>query len=227
MFPTLPTPTPDFYPRPPRGGRHDSPFIVAFTSIISTHALREEGDEELTIKELVGKLISTHALREEGDPVSAQRYRPGYRNFYPRPPRGGRQERLDMRKEYCNISTHALREEGDPKNWPSTGGGQNFYPRPPRGGRRQVHRQVSPAFYFYPRPPRGGRQAKYKDGVMIQPISTHALREEGDFPIPKSTSKAKRFLPTPSARRATTAQAALRATLIISTHALREEGDHP
>ena len=35
-------------------------------------------------------------------------------NFYPRPPRGGRQQ-LQQRNGDCrNISIHALREEGDP-----------------------------------------------------------------------------------------------------------------
>ncbi len=39
----------------------------------------------------LGDLISIHALREEGDSVSsATRMRSWY--FYPRPPRGGRQE---------------------------------------------------------------------------------------------------------------------------------------
>ena len=56
--------------------------------------------------------ISIHALREEGDG--------GYfimarlkKNFYPRPPRGGRRALClycGLRKE---ISIHALREEGD------------------------------------------------------------------------------------------------------------------
>ena len=58
-------------------------------------------------------------------------------------------------------------------------------------------------------------------------ISTHALREEGDGLAGVSLKGSFEFLPTPSARRATSSvgtqnnkQAA------ISTHALREEGDH-
>ena len=56
----------NFYPRPPRGGRH------------AGEALR-----------VGGVVISIHALREEGDPsqISAARLPV---NFYPRPPRGGR-----------------------------------------------------------------------------------------------------------------------------------------
>ena len=35
-------------------------------------------------------------------------------NFYPRPPRGGRQQVLFERRQKELISIHALREEGDP-----------------------------------------------------------------------------------------------------------------
>ena len=55
-----------FYPRPPRGGRHDYLAALKAQQEISIHALREEGD------------------RMEPKP----RRKPQY--FYPRPPRGGR-----------------------------------------------------------------------------------------------------------------------------------------
>ena len=56
-----------FYPRPPRGGRPCNPLITNRKKlIISTHALREEGD---------------HPARRKT--ITAQ-------YFYPRPPRGGR-----------------------------------------------------------------------------------------------------------------------------------------
>ena len=78
--------------------------------------------------------ISIHALREEGDPtVSAHLILTLY--FYPRPPRGGRQnenKRHSRKEEFLStpsarrattgswwrilckiISIHALREEGD------------------------------------------------------------------------------------------------------------------
>ena len=145
------------------------------------------------------------------------------------------------------ISIHALREEGD---------------KPP--GRPSL-----PTPYFYPRPPRGGRPINFNTDVLADPISIHALREEGDlrllgrslhsfyfYPRPPrggrpwillTTSRASRFLSTPSARRATSCArrwriiskflstpSARRATLsvrqkqqpqVISIHALREEGD--
>ena len=81
--------------------------------VISIHALREEGDEEqreemakavlflstpsarratFQWEEMrMGKMISIHALREEGDHSPGQ-YPGAGANFYPRPPRGGRQE---------------------------------------------------------------------------------------------------------------------------------------
>ena len=33
-----------FYPRPPRGGRHEIDSYLEETKLISIHALREEGD---------------------------------------------------------------------------------------------------------------------------------------------------------------------------------------
>ena len=56
--------------------------------MISTHALREEGDFT-GYAYIVGFKISTHALREEGDRIR-QRVDARPLDFYPRPPRGGR-----------------------------------------------------------------------------------------------------------------------------------------
>ena len=84
----------------------------------------------------------------------------------------------------------------------------------------------SPYAYFYPRPPRGGRQSPAPanffrislflstpsarratfDGPTIyreEPISIHALREEGDCCGLLCFLHHNRFLSTPSARRAT------------------------
>ena len=51
---------------------------------------------------MVGKfstsmVISIHALREEGDQRAAAGRHRKQQNFYPRPPRGGRQSRLIYR----------------------------------------------------------------------------------------------------------------------------------
>ena len=57
-------------------------------------------------------MISTHALREEGDMVRCT-LRETVFNFYPRPPRGGRPAVGSCKFATPLISTHALREEGD------------------------------------------------------------------------------------------------------------------
>ena len=56
-------------------------------------------------------LISTHALREEGDFYKSIRFCKIF-YFYPRPPRGGRPGANGW-TTINQISTHALREEGD------------------------------------------------------------------------------------------------------------------
>ena len=125
--------------------------------------------------------ISIHALREEGD-RSDRPCCSDYRDFYPRPPRGGRRSVPFRRGQPCqDISIHALREEGDIFITWSAESRPYFYPRPPRGGRLQTRREcyVCRIFLstpsarratltftyneenvpdFYPRPPRGGRR---------------------------------------------------------------------
>ena len=55
-----------FYPRPPRGGRHQCAMSYITTFNISIHALREEGDWMISLSRAIPS-ISIHALREEGD----------------------------------------------------------------------------------------------------------------------------------------------------------------
>ena len=57
--------------------------------------------------------------------------------------------------------------------------------------------------YFYPRPPRGGRPAALRPVTPERWISIHALREEGDRLMDYCFYELKKFLSTPSARRAT------------------------
>ena len=88
-------------------------------------------------------------------------------NFYPRPPRGGRQPGCRPRCRFSKISIHALREEGDESQHHTVAFPLDFYPRPPRGGRRAVNALLSP----------------------FKPISIHALREEGDHTTTKQEDK--------------------------------------
>ena len=66
----------------------------------------------MLISIIVSPHISIHALRKEGD-TSAPRAAGTTRNFYPRPPQGGRRLQLQDRRLQLGISIHALRKEGD------------------------------------------------------------------------------------------------------------------
>ena len=204
-MPIMGTAKKNFYPRPPRGGRRCQAAARVTILWISIHALREEGDrcspmiatrggkpflstpsarratEQRYVQNVEG-CISIHALREEGDcrvPIMGT----AKKNFYPRPPRGGRRCQAAARVTILWISIHALREEGDRCSpMIATRGGKPFLSTPSarRATREWQENMSSTAYHFYPRPPRGGR-----------PFS---------FP-PAPTVEA--FLSTPSARRAT------------------------
>ena len=147
-------------------------------------------------------------------------------DFYPRPPRGGRQPFLAHQRCGPNISIHALREEGDPPSrrrpcrrkrflsTPSARRATCFPPRPRRWGeflstpsaRRATGRSAGCPRHtadFYPRPPRGGRRALTEANTSAVTISIHALREEGDAMSSFGLPLIALFLSTPSARRAT------------------------
>ena len=123
------------------------------------------------------------------------------------------------------ISTHALREEGD-------------YVLVSAASARKISTHALRE--------EGDCVVDVLHGVIH--ISTHALREEGDAVRCTPFSRPSRFLPTPSARRATVPPRASASRMcyfyprpprggrrvefitlcrhqIISTHALREEGD--
>ena len=157
---------------------------------ISIHALREEGDYQPTAVRSRRNTISIHALREEGDLF---RTRKGGEN---------------------SISIHALREEGDFLAHSTLPKLVIFLSTP--SARRATSCALPPCLlvrYFYPRPPRGGRLRVPRVLGRIQNISIHALREEGDSQIWANKQYLKKFLSTPSARRATAGQLALRRQL--------------
>ena len=194
-------------------------------SAISIHALREEGDQRALVLARGMSDISIHALREEGD-AHSQILLPAVLYFYPRPPRGGRQNGI--------IQICAL---------------DDFYPRPPRGGRRSTvpsipfHSSIS----IHALREEGDSPFSYRAGGY-RTISIHALREEGDirhcsllcpkpyfYPRPprggrrrwrRHSPELTRFLTTPSARRATKELYLTGTSTDISIHALREEGDY-
>ena len=107
----------DFYPRPPRGGRRVarmmSPAVIRFLSTPSARRATERW-----VRQLCGEgFLSTPSARRAtvSFPASCR----DRKNFYPRPPRGGRPG-----KKQAEL-TSVL----------------DFYPRPPRGGRQQKQRQ--------------------------------------------------------------------------------------
>ena len=79
--------------------------------------------------------------------------------------------------------------------------------------------------HFYPRPLRGGRPAPPASTSCSASISIHALCEEGDTSANRCWTASRKFLSTPSARRATLAPYLVLVHRNISIHALCEEGD--
>ena len=77
--------TPNFYPRPPRGGRLEGAVHGIKTKDFYPRPPR--GGRR--VSGLLRQLISIHALREEGDNLPAV-FKAFSKDFYPRPPRGGR-----------------------------------------------------------------------------------------------------------------------------------------
>ena len=171
--------TDDFYPRPPRGGRRDdADRVVVLVQFLSTPSARRATETSVNVLARV-EFLSTPSARRATTLSSATIWRTT--NFYPRPPRGGR--RLSW------LTGEPIKE---------------FLSTPSARRATGMTRIVSwYLFNFYPRPPRGGRLSVWLLVKRKVSISIHALREEGDFPFLGVCGRAKAFLSTPSARRAT------------------------
>ena len=82
----------NFYPRPPRGGRLGAQGVVGIGFGISIHALREEGDAGVGVLHRRHiRFLSTPSARRATWLMPFRMWRRW--NFYPRPPRGGRQQK--------------------------------------------------------------------------------------------------------------------------------------
>ena len=146
-------------------------------------------------------------------------------NFYPRPPRGGRQV-TDVEVESIAkfLSTPSARRATAPID-AALEGHDDFYPRPPRGGRLPLRELEVAVLEFLSTP--SARRATECLGVVleIRRISIHALREEGDPGRRRASASRRHFYPRPP-RGGRLLFSALRfQTPEISIHALREEGD--
>ena len=153
----LGTPT-DFYPRPPRGGRRISPSLARDSrTFLSTPSARRATQHQH--RKRLCWCISIHALREEGDlhPLFLDAIISDISIHALREEGDTGFGRLCC----CGfpISIHALREEGDAQRGWSKTTPKYFYPRPPRGGRLVHPFRGAFGFDFYPRPPRGGRRS--------------------------------------------------------------------
>ncbi len=152
--------------------------------------------------------------------------RRGKKNFYPRPPRGGRRRGQRAQGVNHGISIHALREEGDDQQAEIDSYLEDFYPRPPRGGRPKTSKSEQSKSGFLSTPSARRATRLLHQRTTESAISIHALREEGDsitfsrrtafcdfYPRPPRGGRPENF---PHGGR----------SCWISIHALREEGDH-
>ena len=79
-------------------------------------------------------------------------------HFYPRPPRGGRQQAFMAAIQSPVFLSTSPAWGTTPQQENGAAATQDFYPRPPRGGRQGIDNSRAFAnVNFYPRPPRGGR----------------------------------------------------------------------
>ena len=198
--PPTPSPTSNFYPRPPRGGRP----IMATTQLRSSNFYPRPPRGGRRFKRDYSLLTTIFLSTPSARRATTQQDTP--------------------QKRYT-ISIHALREEGDRAVCRRPTRSIYFYPRPPRGGRQELTEKLTLTPDFYPRPPRGGRLKVPWYRSFFTVISIHALREEGDVDRAVVLRALAEFLSTPSARRATPGFRRSIHNHLISIHALREEGD--
>ena len=246
--PQAAAPPSNFYPRPPRGGRHarnpeypqDEEFLSTPSARRATYrggyspCLRKyfyprppRGGRRLScLRRQAGPAISIHALREEGDWRGS--FWGGVGNEFLSTPSARRATVVKVDASTgALISIHALREEGDtPKNIGS-GKPSDFYPRPPRGGRLQPGQGPANPRLFLSTP--SARRATGASSICTTSIPYFYPRPpRGGRPAMNASIKAiELFLSTPSARRATARPGYFRGRYFISIHALREEGDEP
>ena len=176
------------------------------------------------IERVVG-FISIHALREEGDPAFSMMDSVSFAIFLSTPSaRRATDTGCVAPRTIQFLSTPSARRATWHK-YSDTGCTSYFYPRPPRGGRPTTVQNATNVFVFLSTP--SARRATEPgdpgrirtlisihalreegdavDARSVHPagISIHALREEGDKRPTKRTTSNRRFLSTPSARRAT------------------------
>ena len=169
----------DFYPRPPRGGRlsrcHGTHRLSGF---LSTPSARR-ATKSVHFAPPHSLFLSTPSARRATRHRRSGRF--PNRDFYPRPPRGGRPAlRKHSFKPLRFLSTPSARRATGKKRWNSS---HNLI---------SIHALREE-----------GDVAPIMETFVFALISIHALREEGDFIFFVVRVGQRKFLSTPSARRAT------------------------
>ena len=186
-----------FYPRPPRGGRRRKPGLGDAWFQISIHALREEGDLHRKQKRrILERFLSTPSARRATRPTGRDRQLS--RNFYPRPPRGGRHTIPQVKITGTAISIHALREEGDRPCAQRTAGRFQFLSTPSarRATQKQTFNLQGRVISIHALREEGDKKKREKRAQKAK-ISIHALREEGDGARLRRAMEWQDFYPRP------------------------------
>ena len=168
----------NFYPRPPRGGRHSSIGIKRGSRLFLSTPSARRATPSTTLPKSNTRNFYPRPPRG-GRPRPRRRRCWRRSNFYPRPPRGGRRYSDVPLDDHVRISIHALREEGDLRAFASTLGALRisihalreegdrlwstdtvgrirFLSTPSaRRATSKISQIKNVKIYFYPRPPRG------------------------------------------------------------------------
>ena len=149
-------PSMNFYPRPPRGGRHS--FAICLSSFAYFYPRPPRGGRRVSNTYIVmtERFLSTPSARRAT--AAGSTGTSASTNFYPRPPRGGRRYGRGLEIEQAEFLSTPSARRATP----------------------ELTYGYWAAADFYPRPPRGGRPGAGESGCSHDSISIHALREEGD-----------------------------------------------
>ena len=123
--------------------------------------------------------------------------RSAQRDFYPRPPRGGRRSCCARSSRGGRfLSTPSARRATSASPAPSTHP-SDFYPRPPRGGRRISSSVLACLPKFLSTPSARRATDSWCRTSQRGTISIHALREEGDRQPCRQSMRWNDFYPRP------------------------------